>query len=120
MTGALGVGVSSLDDVEIIEPDASYGGSDGSSMPNQFKLYQNYPNPFNASTHIGFFVKERNNVTLYVYDSLGRRVSTLVKREMLPGEYSFLFEGNGLPSGTYFYQLKVGKNLVTKKMTLLK
>ncbi|UCE17876.1 MAG: DUF362 domain-containing protein [Gemmatimonadota bacterium] len=117
---ALGVGVGSLDEVEIIEPVASVESSPGSSVPGGFELYQNYPNPFNASTHIGFRIEEKRNITLHVYDSLGRRVSTLVKREMSPGEYSFTFDGNGLPSGTYFYQLKVGRSLVTKKMMLLK
>ena len=117
---ALGVGVSNLDDVEVIEPVASVDSSPISSVLDQYELYQNYPNPFNASTHIGFHVEEKSNITLHVYDSLGRRVSTLVRREMLPGEYSFPFEGNGLPSGTYFYQLKVGQQVTTKKMTLLK
>ena len=117
---ALGVGVRSLDDIEVLEPVASVGGSGGLSLPDRFELYQNHPNPFNASTHIGFKIEEKESVILRIFDSLGRRVTTLVHREMAPGEYTFSFAGNGLPSGTYFYQLRVGRNLVTKKMTLLK
>jgi len=93
-----------------------------------FSLSQNYPNPFNPSTKIKFTVpsviasgvKQSELVTLNVYDILGREVSTLVNEEKPAGEYEVEFNGRDLPSGIYFYKLKAGKYIQTKKMILLK
>jgi photosystem II stability/assembly factor-like uncharacterized protein len=92
---------------------------------NEFSLSQNYPNPFNPSTKIKFEIpgQVRNDntlVTLKVYDILGREVSTLVNEEKPAGEYEVEFDGSSLPSGIYFYQLKAGEYVETKKMVLLK
>lgn len=116
----MGLGVKDLSEVEIIDQPTSVENTNGSSVPYRFQLYQNYPNPFNASTQIGFRTDEENQVILTVYNALGRKMSSLVNQRMSPGEYSFGFDGNGFPSGTYFYQLKVGHHLSTKKMTLIK
>jgi hypothetical protein len=95
-----------------------------------FKLKQNYPNPFNPNTKIIFIVPsnvkgEMSNVSLKVYDVLGNEIATLVNEELSPGEYEVEFSvGQGsipvLPSGIYFYQLKVADFIETKKMLLLK
>jgi len=116
---ALGLGVKDLNEVEIIETVASVDESNNPA-PLQFELYQNYPNPFNVYTKIGFKIEEKNFVTLNVYNSLGRKISTLVNKEMAPGDYSINFDGKQLPSGTYFYQLRVGHQVLTKSMTLLR
>jgi hypothetical protein len=89
-----------------------------------FELSQNYPNPFNPSTTIMFSIPsnvkgERSNVVLDVYDILGNEVAALVNEEKQPGHHSVEFNAIGLPSGVYFYQLKVGSFIATKKMILL-
>ena len=95
-----------------------------------FLLGQNYPNPFNPSTKIKYFIPEMSEVTLKIYDVLGNEIATLVNEEKPAGEYEIEFnisklsEGisakGGYASGVYFYQLKVGAFLQTKKMVLLK
>jgi hypothetical protein len=91
----------------------------------EFSLSQNYPNPFNPSTKIKFNVPqevggERLEVSLKVYDVLGNEVVNLVNEEKPAGTYEVKFNGNGLTSGVYFYQLKAGNYIQTKKMILLK
>ena len=85
-----------------------------------FKLFQNYPNPFNPTTKIRYEISERSLVTLKVYDVLGREVATLVNEEKPAGSYEVNFDATELTSGIYFYQLKAGKFLQTKKMILLR
>ena len=86
----------------------------------EFKLEQNYPNPFNPTTSIQYAIGSRQFITLKVYDVLGNEIATLVNEEKPTGEYEFEFDGTGLPSGIYFYQLKCGNFIETKKMILLK
>ena len=97
---------------------------------NEFELSQNYPNPFNPSTTIRFTIpqdvrRETQDVSLKVYDILGNEVATLVNEELSAGEYEVEFNshsgaGRNLTSGIYFYQLKAGNFVETKKMILLK
>ena len=94
-------------------------------LPNDYELYQNYPNPYNISTFIKYYVPNQvssNNglVTLIVYDALGNYVTTLVNEPKSEGEYIVPFDGTNLSSGIYFYQLKVGNYIETKKMVFLK
>ena len=104
--------------------------------PNVFSLEQNYPNPFNPSTKIKYTIPasslnpfskgEGTFVTLKVFDILGNEVATLVNEEQTPGVYEIEFNSVGtsrdlsLPSGVYFYQLKAGGYIQSKKMILLK
>jgi hypothetical protein len=95
--------------------------------PTIFSLEQNYPNPFNPNTKIKFTIPASLNpskggtfVTLKVYDILGKAVTTLVNEEQSAGVYETEFDGTGLPSGVYFYQLKAGSFVETKKMVLLR
>jgi hypothetical protein len=95
------------------------------TQPNSFLLSQNYPNPFNPSTKIKFEIpgQARNDnvlVTLKVYDVLGNRVTTLVNEYKSAGSYNVEFNATELPSGIYFYQLRAGEYVETKKMILLK
>ncbi len=125
-----------------IDFDGSYEYSDAVEVnidianPEIFSLSQNYPNPFNPSTKIKFTIpyviasgaKQSQFVTLKVYDILGNEIAILVNNELLSGEYEAEFDGTGLPSGIYFYQLKIeghenssGQSIIqTKEMVYLK
>jgi hypothetical protein len=85
-----------------------------------FYLNQNYPNPFNPGTTIKYQIPELSFVIVKVYDVLGGEVATLVNEEKLLGNYEVEFDGIGLSSGIYFYQLKAGNYLETKKMVVIK
>ncbi len=95
-----------------------------------FELMQNYPNPFNPITKIKYTIPYMHSpllggargglVTLKVFDLLGRVVATLINETKQPGEYEVEFNATQLSSGVYFYQLKAGEFIQTKKMTLLK
>ncbi len=87
---------------------------------NNFYLAQNYPNPFNPTTKIRFRIADFGFVTLKVYDVLGNEIETLIKKEMIAGEYDVEFNAATLPSGVYFYSLKTDNNIITKKMVLLR
>jgi len=91
-----------------------------SFIPEKFSLSQNYPNPFNPSTVIGYRIPVPSNVTLKIYDVLGREVSTLVNEEKPAGNYKVNFDGSNLASGVYLYRIIAGKYMQTKKMILLK
>jgi len=92
----------------------------GLSIPKGFILEQNYPNPFNPSTTISYHVAEEGHVVLKVFDSLGQEVSTLVNNDQSPGIYEINWNASALASGTYFYRLEIGNEVVTKKALLLK
>jgi hypothetical protein len=87
---------------------------------NSFKLNQNYPNPFNPSTTINFVVPYQTRVTLKVFNVLGSEVATLVNGEKPAGSYNVTFNAGNLASGVYFYQLKAGNFIATKKLMLIK
>ena len=89
-------------------------------LPSSFKLYQNYPNPFNAQTTISFTLPKQQSVTLKIYDLLGREVETLVNEERQAGRHQIAWEAEDHSSGVYFYKLKAGKFVESKKMMLLK
>lgn len=87
---------------------------------DDFQLYQNYPNPFNPTTTIKYQVKLPGSVSIKVFDVLGNDIATLVNEEKLSGTYEIEFNAATLPSGIYFYQLRAGSLMQTKKMILLK
>jgi predicted outer membrane repeat protein len=90
------------------------------NVPNEYNLYQNYPNPFNPSTKISYSILGRTNVSLKIFNLLGSEVVELVNAMMDVGSYDVEFNAGDLPSGVYFYQLKAGTFINTKKMLLLK
>jgi hypothetical protein len=93
-----------------------------SEIPSTFSLAQNYPNPFNPSTLIGYQLPEASHVSLKIYDELGREVATLVDEFQQAGIHNSTLniQNWSLPSGVYFYTLKAGEFMETKKMILLK
>jgi hypothetical protein len=89
-------------------------------FPSTFALEQNYPNPFNPSTIIRYQVSGFSPVSLVVYDILGNKIETLVNEEKHAGEHEIIWDAPLLPSGVYFYQLKSGDYLTSKKMILIR
>jgi len=89
-------------------------------FPNEYSVSQNYPNPFNPTTTIKYHIPELSFVSLKFYDVLSKEVATLVNEEKPAGSYEIEFNGTGLPSGIYFYQLRTESYVKTKKMVLLK
>jgi hypothetical protein len=92
----------------------------GLNIPHEYSLSQNYPNPFNPVTMISYRLSTKSLVTITVYDLLGREVARLVNRERSAGTYSVLWDATKYSSGVYFYQLRAGDFVGTKKMLLLK
>ena len=89
-------------------------------VPQKFSLRQNYPNPFNATTNIEYELPNRAEVTLTIYDMLGKKVRTLVHESQEAGVYRVQFNGAGLASGTYVCELVTTTQKETKQLTLLK
>jgi hypothetical protein len=87
---------------------------------SEFKLNQNYPNPFNPTTTISFTIPSTSNVSLKVFNILGKEVATLVNESKSAGNYSINFNASGLSSGVYFYQLTTDNFTSTKKFILMK
>ena len=90
------------------------------AQPNDYKLMQNYPNPFNPTTTINYSIPEKGNVALEIYNSLGEKVSTLVDGFKQGGSHQVTFDGADLNSGTYFYRIRAGSFVETRKMLLIK
>ena len=89
-------------------------------IPLEFRLNQNYPNPFNPSTMITYQIPVSGNVTLKIFDILGREVRTLVNERQEAGSYSVDFNVKALSSGTYFYKITADNFSQVKKMVVLK
>ncbi len=92
------------------------------NVPERFSLSQNYPNPFNPTTKIRFEISGSSvaQTFLSVYDLLGRKVATLVNKELKPGTYDVNWDASDFPNGVYFYKLTAGSFSETKKMVLIK
>jgi hypothetical protein len=98
---------------------------ESNTAPNEFELFQNYPNPFNPTTKIKYSISQVGpqravSVQLKVYDILGKEVATLVSEEQSAGVYEIELDANKLSSGIYFYHLRAGNFIQTKKLVLMK
>ena len=90
-------------------------------MPAEYSLTQNYPNPFNPSTTIEFAITKSEEVSLIVYDMLGREVAELVNNKLSAGNYKVQYNAaEKLSSGVYIYRLKTNNYSNTKKLVLIK
>jgi hypothetical protein len=89
-------------------------------VPASYVLGQNYPNPFNPTTSITFGLPKDSEVTLEVFDSMGRVVATLAKGRYQAGLHTVTFDAKDLPSGVYLYRLKAGDFVSVKKLVLTK
>ena len=92
--------------------------------PEKFELQDNYPNPFNPETNIKYVLPEKSRVSLTIYNLQGRLINNLVNTEQTAGVYKITWNAENLPSGIYFYRIKVknsqGTKNITKKMMLVK
>lgn len=91
-----------------------------SVLPDEVILARNYPNPFNPTTRIEFSINSAENVRLDVFDSIGRRVETLLNRQLNEGFHFVDFDGSALASGVYFYRITTDNQTITQKMLLVK
>ncbi len=107
-------------DIGADEFDGIVGVEDETTPPTEFALEQNYPNPFNPATTIKYSIPEISKVSLACFNLLGEKVITLVNEEKPAGIYEVNWSAANLPSGVYFYQLRAGKYIETKKMVLIK
>jgi hypothetical protein len=90
------------------------------AVPEAYALEGNYPNPFNPQTAIRFALPEASDVSLVVYDVMGREVATLVEGRLSAGSHQVQFGASALPSGTYLYRLTAGGFTDTRRMTVVK
>ena len=94
--------------------------SDKDQLPSEYILEQNYPNPFNSTTNIVYRLRRQGEVTLKIYDVLGREIATLVDARQSPGVYEYPWMPHTCASGIYFYRLIAGNVYLQKKMLLLR
>jgi hypothetical protein len=92
----------------------------GENLPVRFELSQNFPNPFNPQTVISYSLDRTADVRLEVFDLLGRKVQTLVNKEMDAGNHDVVWKGSEQGAGIYFYRLSTDGQSETRKMVLLK
>lgn len=93
---------------------------DNNALPQSFALYQNYPNPFNAQTTISYILPQASEISLDIFDILGRKIETLQSGHQEAGEHSVIWNAENNTSGIYFYKLIVGDRIYSNKMILLR
>jgi hypothetical protein len=113
----------------IYKADFTVNVAQETQQPEQFYLYSNYPNPFNPSTKFNFDISEHSNVIIIVYNILGKEITTLLEKELSPGNYSINWDakdsnGQLLPSGVYLIRFNAENSnthyIQTIKSVLLK
>ena len=107
-----------VDRIRVIYP--TWTSIEDEMVPSEYCLHQNYPNPFNPLTKISYEIAEAGQVNLSVYDITGNRVATLVHGYQNVGSYNVEFMADKLSTGIYFYRLRAGNWIDTKKMLLIK
>ncbi len=100
-------------------------GRETAVIPDEFSLSQNHPNPFNPTTAISFALPEATHIEIAVFNIVGQRIATLAESDYPAGEHTVMWDGrddNGrtVSSGVYFYQIKAGDFIASKKMVLMK
>ncbi len=88
--------------------------------PDEDIISQNFPNPFNPTTRIEFALSDTKDVSIDVYDTIGRKVATLVDGQLNSGFHSIIFDGSGMASGVYLYRIVTNEAIISKKMLLIK
>jgi len=107
----------------LLDPDKwilKFVNFDKGQLPSEYILEQNYPNPFNSTTNIVYRLRRQGEVSLKIYDVLGREIATLVNARQAPGVYEYQWMPSTCASGIYFYRLIAGNVSLQKKMVLLR
>lgn len=104
----------------IIDSSVTSVAQEAGTQTRSFHLEQNYPNPFNPSTTIQFSLAEKQNVRLAIFDLMGREVALLFDEEKAAGQHAVIFDASGLAGGVYFYQMRRGAAIETRKFLLLR
>jgi hypothetical protein len=94
--------------------------NDEGNIPIKFHLSQNYPNPFNAQTKIAYSLTQPGQVSIDIYDILGRKVTRLTEGDQEAGNHEIIWDASDVVSGIYFYRLTAGDYSEAKQMILLK
>ncbi len=95
--------------------------NESNTHPSLIELFQNTPNPFNSSTTISFYIHKGGNISLKIYDITGLLVKTILSEYVKRGEYNIQWSaGEIIPSGVYFYELKMNNISKTRKMLLIR
>lgn len=94
-------------------------------LPESFHLYQNFPNPFNPRTAIQYDLPVESHVKLTVYNTLGKKVKTLIDENQSAGSHSAVWDGTNakggiIASGVYFYKIEAGAFIRTREMIFMK
>ncbi|OLD76664.1 MAG: hypothetical protein AUI33_04765 [Ignavibacteria bacterium 13_1_40CM_2_61_4] len=92
----------------------------GNQLPKSFSLLQNFPNPFNPSTTIGFAMPRASDVTLKVYNVLGSEIASLLSQFLPAGNYKVELDAGNIGTGVYFYTLRAGGFVETKRLVVMK
>ncbi len=95
-------------------------GTEDEELPTEVELSRNYPNPFNPQTTIDYALPQAGDVSLIVYDMLGREVEVLVDGPKTAGRHTVRFGANDLPNGVYVYRLAAGEKTIVRTMVLVK
>ena len=112
--------VSNVATVTLVVGGVGTGIDVTAEAPRSFALEQNYPNPFNPTTTIAYALPVASEVSLIVYDVLGRVAATLVEAHQPAGRHEATFDASHLPSGVYVYRLQVGSSSATRRLVVLK
>lgn len=113
-----GMDLSGIHNESDVTPVASE--NEHTNTPLVINLNENYPNPFNPETEIRYTVSIETDLTLKIYNILGKEVALLVSGRQAPGTYSVKWNAGEYPSGVYLYELAAGSQHLVKKMLLLK
>lgn len=98
----------------------SIGNNKPVGIQKEFVLYDNYPNPFNPNTTLEYYLPQSGQVTLKIYDPLGKEVATMVSGQQQAGNHKVNFNAASFPSGVYMFKIQAGNFSQSKKMVLLK
>jgi hypothetical protein len=89
-------------------------------IPTCCIISQNYPNPFNPSTQITYSIPKATDVTIKIYDVLGKEIAILVNERKQPGEYKATWNAEGVPSGVYFCRMIASEYVQIRKIVLVR
>jgi len=93
---------------------------DDDIIPKSFFVAHNYPNPFNVSTTIRYSLSSEADITIEIYDLMGRKIDVLFNGNQQAGEHSIIWNAAEVSSGVYFYNINAGDYNISKRCLLLK